>query len=65
MRLILRYGSFFYVVELLGCEVVVVRCSSLVYVCVGLLGGCCMKNGVLLDCACLGVFLMVSVFMGV
>jgi hypothetical protein len=24
-----------------------------------------MKNGVLLDCACLGVFLMVRVFMGV
>lgn len=41
------------------------RFFSLVYVCVGLLGGCCMKNGVLLDCACLGVFLMVRVFMGV
>lgn len=41
------------------------RFFSLVYVCVELLGGCCMKNGVLLDCACLGVFLMVRVFMGV
>lgn len=41
------------------------RCSKFGLCVCWVVGGCCMKNGVLLDCACLGVFLMVRVFMGV